>query len=126
MAVNYSATLKNDRMQAVLNRFDGGSGNAAIEICSAGYGVVLATIPLDKPSFTLASGVLTLANAPKSETAADNGGIAAVARIRDSAGTVWLSGLTVGVGSGDLQLSNLQIVQNQEVTLESGTIAHAL
>ena len=126
MAVNYSATLKNDRMQAVLNRFDGGSGNAAIEICSTGYAVVLATIPLDKPSFTLASGVLTLANAPKSETAADNGGVAAVARIRDLAGTVWLSGLTVGVGSGDLQLSNLQIVQNQEVTLESGTIAHAL
>ena len=125
MAVNYAELIKNDRMQAVLTRFDGGPGAAILEIWTIGYGTLLSAITLSKPSFTLANGVLTLAGGAQSDTDADNNGIAAVAQVKDSTGVVWLSGLTVGVGSGDLQVTALQVIQHQTVTVQSGTISHA-
>lgn len=125
MSVNYSAALKSDRMKAVIARLDAQSGPAYIEICTAGYAVVLATIPLVKPSFAEAGGVITMAGAPRSETSADNTGTAAVARIKDSAGAVWIQGLTCGVGSGDLQLNSLSISAGQTITITGATITAA-
>lgn len=125
MAVNYAATLKDDRMQKVIDRLDAQSGSAFIEICTAAYASILATVTLAKPSFTLSGGVITMAGAPKSDTSADNTGTAALVRVKDSAGTVWVSGLTCGVGSGDLQLNSLSITAGQTFTITSMTITHS-
>ena len=125
MAVNYSVALKTDRMVSVITRLDAQSSVATIEICSAAYAAVLASISLQKPSFTESAGVLTMAGAPKSDSSADNTGTAALARVKDSAGTVWIQGLTCGVGSGDIQLNSLSITSGQTVTLTSATITHS-
>ena len=126
MAVNYSATLKTTRMQAVVTAIDSGAGVGFVEICSAAYATVLATIPLQKPSATVSTDMLTFVNAPgMTDTSADASGTAAVARIKMSTGTVVIQGLTVGVGTGDIQLNSTAITAGQTVTLTNGTIQHS-
>ncbi len=125
MTVKYNATLRDARMDAVISAIDASAGAAYIEICSAAYALVLATITLSDPSFTRLNGVITMAGAPKSDTDADNTGTAAIARIKNGDGTVVVQDLSVGVGTGDIQLNSTSITQHQTVTLTSGTITHS-
>ena len=124
MAVSYSSTVKDNRMTQVLNAIDGGVAAGYIEICSAAYAAVLATIVLSDPCGSVATGVLTF-TMPKSDTNADATGTAAIARIKDSVGNIIVSGLTVGAGSGDINLSSVAITIGDTVTLNSATITHA-
>lgn len=124
MAVTYSNTVKDNRMTQVLNAIDAGSGAGYIEICSAAYAAVLATITLADPCGSVASQALTL-TMPKSDTNADNTGTAAVARIKDSDGNIVVSGLTVGTSGTDIILSSLAITAGDTVTLNSAVITHA-
>jgi hypothetical protein len=124
MAVNYSSTVKTTRMNAMVSAIDAGSGVGNLEICSAAYASVLATIALVKPSFTVSAGVATLASPPRSDTSADATGTAALARFKDSAGTVVCDGLTVGVGTGDIQLNTVSLTAGQTVSITSGAITH--
>ena len=125
MAVNYASTLKDTRMTAVRDAIDAGSGAGYLEICSAAYAAVLATITLADPSGTISSGVLTFSGMPKSDTSADNTGTAAIARIKDSNGNVVVQGLTVGTSGTDIVISSTSIVAGDTVTLNSATITHA-
>jgi hypothetical protein len=125
MAVNYNAALKSTRMAAVITAVDAGSGPGTLEICTSSYASVLATITLADPSFTESGGVITMAGVPRSDTSADNTGTAAVARIKDSTGTVVISGLTVGAGTGDIQLNSVSIASGQSVSITAGTITHS-
>ena len=125
MAVNYNTALKSTRMAAVITAIDAGSGPGTLEICTASYALVLAIITLADPSFTESGGVITMAGVPRSDTSADNTGTAAIARIKDSNGTVIINGLTVGVGSGDIQLNSASISAAQTVTITAGTITHS-
>jgi hypothetical protein len=125
MPVNYNAALKTARLNAVVAAIDAGPGPGTLEICNAGYATVLATIVLADPSFTVAGSVMTMAGVPRSDTSADNTGTAALARIKDSAGTIVIDGLTVGVGTGDIQLNSVALAAGQTVTINSGTITHA-
>ena len=124
MAVTYSNAIKDARMTAVLTALDAQTAHAYMEICTTSYASVLSTITLGKPSFTEASQALSLIGTP-SDSSAANAGAAAVARIKDGAGTVQISGLTVGVGSGDVQLGSTTISVGEVVQLTSGTITHA-
>jgi hypothetical protein len=124
MAVNYIANLKSSRMQAVIDRIDIGTAGT-LEICSAAFAAVLATIALQKPSFVESGGVITLQGVPLSDSSADATGTAAVARIKASNGDVVVNNLTVGVGTGDIQLNSVAISAGQTVTITSGTITHA-
>jgi hypothetical protein len=124
MAVTYSNTVKDNRMTQVLNAIDGGAGAGYIEICSAAYASVLATITLADPCGSVGSQALTL-TMPKSDTNADASGTAAIARIKDSVGNIIVSGLTVGAGSGDINLSSVAITIGDTVTLNSAVITHA-
>jgi hypothetical protein len=125
VAVNYNSALKSVRMTAVITAVDAGSGPGTLEICTAAYASVLATITLADPSFTESGGVITMAGVPRSDTSADATGTAAVARIKDSTGTVVISGLTVGAGTGDIQLNSVSIAAGQSVTITAGTITHS-
>lgn len=126
MAVSYSAALKSARMAAVIAAIDAGAGPGTLEICSAAYAAVLATIALADPSFIESGGVITMAGVPRSDSSADNTGTAALARIKDSNGNVVVSGLTVdSLATGDIQLNSIVIVAGQAVTITAGTIIHA-
>lgn len=111
-------------MQAVVDAIDAGAGAGYIEICNAAYASVLCTIALAKPSFTEANGVLTMASPPRTDTSADNTGTAVVARIKDSNGSVKVSGLSVGTSNSDINLNSTAITSGQQVGLNSGTITH--
>lgn len=123
MAVNYSNTVKDNRMNQVLNAIDAGTAGS-MDIGTAGLSTVLVNIPFTKPSFSEASQTLTLLNTPRSGTASQSG-TAAAARIKDSASTNVITGLTVGTSGSDINLNSTSITSGQTVTLTSGTITHA-
>ena len=124
MAVNYRTTLKTTRMQAVRDDIDVGAGAATVEICTAAYASVLITFTLSDPASTVATDTLTLAGMPKTANASASG-TAAVARIKESAGTVIVNNLTVGTSGTDLIISSTTITSGSPYNLNSGTIVHA-
>lgn len=127
MAVTYTTAVKTARMTAVRDQIDLGAGAGKLEIGTAGMASVLATITLGDPSGTVSGTTLTLSGFPRSDTAADNTGTAAAARIRDSNNTDVITGLTVTLtgGGGDVQLDSLSVTAGQTVTINSATITHA-
>lgn len=128
MSVTYTTAVKNARMTAVRDQMDGGGAASRLEICSASYASILATITLGysgASTGTVSGDTLTLAGFPRSDSSADNTGTAAVARIRTSAGTDVITGLTVGTSGSDINLDSTSIVAGQTVTINSVTIQHA-
>ena len=125
MAVVYAAALKTTRMTAVVTAIDAGSGPGKLEIGSAGMASILATITLGDPSATVSGAVLTFSGMPRSDTAADNTGTAAAARIRTSADVDVVTGLTVGTSGTDIVLDSVSITAGQTVTINSATLTHS-
>lgn len=123
MAVVYSTAVKNSRLTVVRDAIDAGSSNGTLEIGTTGMASVLASIPLSDPCGSVASGVLTF-SAPVSDTAADAAGTAAEARIKDSNGTVVISGLTVGTSGANINLSSTTIAVGDAVIINSASITH--
>lgn len=128
MSVTYSTAVKTARMTAVRDQIDAGGAAGRLEICSAGYAAILATITLGysgNSTGTISGDTLTLAGFPRSDTSADNTGTAAVARIRTSAGADVITGLTVGTSGSDINLDSTSITAGQTVTINSATVQHA-
>ncbi len=133
--VEYSTAAAAARLAAALTAtgapgqsVDGAAGAGQLVVGAAtlsGATGVLATIALAKPSFSIAARVATLAGVPLSATASA-GGAAALAELRDSAGTTIVSGLTVGaVGSGAaIELAATTIVAGETVQITGGAITH--
>jgi hypothetical protein len=131
MAVNYSATLKTNRMQLVADLIAGktqaastGSATAGSIVIQDAGSVVLATIALPTTPFTVSGAVATLQGTPLSDTSADASGTASKAEIRNNGGTAIVTGLTVGVSASDINLTSTAITVGQTVTVTSGTITH--
>ncbi len=126
MAVTYSTAAKTARMAAVIAQIDAGAAAGTLEIGTTGMGSVLAILTLADPCGSAASGVLTFDFDPDiSDASANASGTAAEARIKDSDGTVIISGLTVGTSGTDIVLDSVSITAGQTVTLTTGTITHA-
>jgi len=126
MAVTYSTAAKAARMTAVVNQIDAGAGAGTLEIGTTGMASVLAVLTLADPCGTVSGAVLTFDFDPDiSDTSANNTGTAAEARIKDSDGTVIISGLTVSTSGADINLDSVSITTGQTVTLTTGTITHA-
>lgn len=134
MAVTYSATLKTNRMQLVADLIASKVAAASTGTASAGYIVigtsalsgttgVLVSYTLSATPGTVAGAVLTISGTPLTATAGATG-TAALAEIRNNAGTVIVSGLTVGTSGTDLIINATAISTGQIVTLTSGTITH--
>jgi len=135
MAVSYQATLKTNRMQlvsdltaskvAAVSTGGGSAGQLVIGTASLSGGTgVLATIALQNPPFTISGAVATLQGVPLSATASATG-TAALAELRNNAGTMVASGLTVGTGATDIILNSTSITSGQTVTISAGTITHS-
>lgn len=125
MAVNYNTAVKTARLNAVVTAIDAGSGPGVLEICTAAYGSVLAEITLADPCATVSGGTLTFADFPRGDVSANASGTAALARIKDSDGTVIIDGLTVGTAATDIILGSATITAGNEVQLTSAAINHA-
>ena len=123
MAVNYSTTVKNARLTVVRDAIDGGSGPGTLEICTSAYASVLVTVTFDDPCGTVSSGVLTFSATPLAATAS-NSGTAAIARIKDSSGTVVCDGLTVGTSATDIIVNTTTVNSGASVSVTSATITH--
>jgi hypothetical protein len=134
MSVVYATTLKTNRMQLVADLIASKTVAASTGTATAGQLVigtsglsgatgVLATIALSATPGTVSGAVLTLSGTPLS-VAASASGTAALAELRNNAGTTIVSGLTVGTSASDINLTSTSITSGQTVTVTSGTITH--
>lgn len=128
MAVTYATVVKTARMQAVADQIDGGSGSPAagkLIIGTAAMAATLAIVPFTVPCGTVSGDTLTFDFDPDITVEAIASGTAAAAIIVDSDGTTLISGLTVGTSGANVNLTNTNIAEHQQVTITSGYIQHA-
>jgi hypothetical protein len=124
MAVVYASGLRTTRMDAVKTAIDAGSGAGKIILYTSGD-VEVATLTLNDPCGTVSGDALTIDNDPVVTCASATGGVAAKATIVTSADAVVVSGLTVGVGTGNIQVNSTTIAAGAAVTLTgTNTITH--
>lgn len=134
MSVIYNQTVRTNRLNVVNDAINSktyvaGSGAGSVGTLVIGTSAlsgatgVLATFTLQNPAATISGNVLTIAGVPLSTTAAATG-TAALAEIRNNAGTVVVSGLSVGTSGTDVVINSTAISSGQTVNLTSGTITH--
>ena len=124
MGVIYAASLRETRMLDVATAINAGGGAAYLEVGDLGFVKTLATFTLSFPASVVAGDVLTALSMPKSATASDTG-TASEARLKDSGGTVVVSGLTVGtVGTNVIISPSTSITLGQSCSLTALTITH--
>ncbi len=101
----YSQTCINNRLLGVVTTIDAGSSNGVMVLLAGG--VVISTIPLQKPSATVNGGVLTFSGSLVDPSAAGSG-VVTTAQVKDSGGNVVISGFTVGIpgATADIIISN--------------------
>lgn len=136
MSIRYTATVKSARLGSVIT-YLGSTGYLNI---LSGTGALLAALPLASPAGVVStsgsgtSAVVTLnfSGLPLSESSALASGQASAASLSTAApssgavgGTVIADNLVVGTVSGDIQLSSLNIVAGQPVTITAASIQHA-
>lgn len=122
MAVNYSTTVKNARMDAVRSALNA-NGGGKIQLQTAGS-AALVNVNLETVIPAASNGVLTVISTAKTGTATA-AGTATQAVLTDGASTTVASGLTVGTSGADVILNDTALVIGSEVTLNSGTITSA-
>lgn len=126
MSVVYSTAAKTARMNAVVSTI-GSSGKLKLRSAAD---VLLATFTLAATAGTVSGDTLTFSDANGAtagilNTTGAAAGVATKAEITTSADVVVINGLTVGIGSGDLQVDNNNIAIGQSVTINSASIQHA-
>ncbi len=106
MAVTLATATRTVVCDAIVDLADAGAGAATIQIATAAFAAILATITCQDPAYgAAASGVAALAGTPLQDTLADNTGTAAVWRLRDSNSVVVFDGPVATSGGGDINLS---------------------
>ena len=116
------------RMTAVRDAIDAGGAAGRLELCSANYGAVLASVTLgySGESTGVVNGAsLTLAGFPRSDASIDADGLAVVARIRTSAGADVITGLTVGMVNTDVVIPNPNLKAGEALTINAASFTHA-
>lgn len=127
MAVIYPNATKVARMNAVVTAL-GTAGR--LKLFTTGD-VLLATFTLANPAGTVGgAGVLTFSDANGAtagvlNTTAVAAGTATKASLTTSADVDVITGLTVGLGTGDLPLDNNVLAVSQAVTINSAVITQA-
>lgn len=128
MPFSYSTIVKAARMLAVRDAIDAGGAAGRLEICSAGYAQVLSTVLLGfsgDSTGVVVGPVLTLAGFPRADVSIDISGLAAVARIRTSAGVDVVTGLSVGTSNADVILNYLDLAAGKPLTINAAVLTHA-
>jgi hypothetical protein len=143
MAVTYSAALKTARMQLVADMISGkvpaastGAGAPGVLVIgtaalAGGAGGVLASLALPVPAGAAAASVMTIAGLPL-DVLPSAAGVAAKAELRDNAGNVVVSNISVGgvaesTDAGkDIVLSASTIQMGVHVTINSAKLTHGV
>jgi hypothetical protein len=94
MTVVYSIAAINYRLEGVRDAIDSGGANASMELREGT--TILSTISLARPCATIDNGELTFSGTLLDPSAAATGNADNVV-VRTSAGTLMISGLTVGI-----------------------------
>lgn len=123
-------TINDNLAHDILDGIDATFNSGTLEIrtgaspgaANAATGTVLATLSLPADAFNSAASRQKALSATISDLSADNSGTAGHFRLRNSAGTRILDG-TVGVGSGELQLSTLTFVAGGTVNITGLTLS---
>jgi hypothetical protein len=135
MPVSYSNGVANQRLQMFADAVDKLTFAPSTGVRQAGQLVigttslnggpagVLATLALPTPAFTVAARVATLQGVPL-QTSAIAAGVAAKAEIRDNAGNVIVSGLTVGTAAADIIIGSVNLALDETVIVTGGTVTH--
>ncbi len=114
-----STGATNDACAATTARVDAGAAAGKLKLRAADT-TLLATFTMNDPAYGApVAGVATANGFPKSVNAVASG-IATNYEVTDSDDNVEISG-TVGQGSGDVDLNNVNIVLGQQVTINSLT-----
>lgn len=125
MAVNYRASLKTTRMTDVRNDIDSGAGAGILEVCTAGYALVLATFACNDPCGTVSGDTLSFSGLTKTAIAAASG-TAALGRFRNSTSDDIVTGLTVGTSGTNIIIGpSTTITAGQNVEWTAGSIQHS-
>jgi len=109
---------------AQLAQVDGGAGPGVMAIGMAGLSDgtnLLATVTLPKPSFSYSSHKATLLGVPLFGSITANGR-AVIAELRNSAGTVIIPNLSVGVAGAEIDLNTIDLLSGEYVTIIDGTL----
>lgn len=125
MALTHSTAARNAMLDSIDDQVNAGTTDAAgdfVVLDSAGT-TTLVTFLLSNPAFgAAASGSMSLAGVPKSNTAAATG-TAAKFEIRDRDNAVVQSGtITATGGGGDVEADNTSIASGQTINLSSYTL----
>lgn len=124
MPINYSNSVKNARMNAVISALGtAGTITLGTDALNGSTGV-LARVPMANPPFTVNNGLMTLSGVPRT-VLAEATGVVSKAELRHSNGTVVASGLTVGTSGTDVIINATEISEGQTVQVYLGTINHA-
>jgi hypothetical protein len=136
MAVTYSVSAKNYRLQLVADLIAGkmpapSTGISGVGILVLGTSAlaggstgIVVQIPLSNPPALVSSGQLILSGVPVTANAIASG-LIEKAEIRDPSGNVVVSGLSVGVSGANINISpSVNVSVNQSVQITSGVITH--
>lgn len=131
MALSYTTTLRNNRLDEIKTLIDAGAGAGLLKIYSGtvpadvgtalGAQVLLATLTLSDPCAAAASGGVLTFSAITQDASADATNTAAFFRVTDSDGNAVVQG-TVGTSGADLNLTSTSIVATEPVSVTSFTI----
>ena len=127
MALGYSTTIRNARLDSITTAIDGGAGAGTIKIYSdagarpatggaVGASVLLATLTFTDPSFPAAAAGAMSASAITDDIAADATGTALWFRVEDSTSTFVMDG-DVGTSGSDLNLNTVSLVVGATVSI---------
>ena len=133
-AVNYVTTVATGRLNVVAALINGQTLAAATGTATAGQLVigtsalsgatgVLVTVPLSAPCCSVSGKVLSLSGVPLSANPSASG-TAALAEIRNNAGTTIAAGLTVGTSGADITVNTATVAVGVPFTVNSGTVTH--
>lgn len=136
MAVTYRSSLRTNRLNLVVNDL-GTATSPTISVTGTAAGTlvvgtsalsgatgVLATFTLNTTPATVTGDTLTISGTPLSATASASG-TAALAELRNNAGTVILSGLSVGTSGTNVIINpSTTITSGQTCQVTSCTITH--
>ena len=122
MAVTLENATKSAACNAIVDLIDAGAGAGTLVMYLANGSTEVATLTFSDPAFGNASNGVATASAITSDTSATgNAAAATIAKFVDSNATVVLS-CSIGIGSGDIQLSNNVIASGETVAITALTV----
>lgn len=118
-----TVTLLTDAKEDVMTALRDLVADGSLEIGTSGMGTVLATFGLSASGGSVSGPDWTLAF--DSDTVVSTAtGTAASARIKDSSGTVQITGLTVATSGADIIVNQTDIAIGQYVTVSYAMLSH--